>query len=210
MVRVKTYRSWQVSSGSQFDSMYDDKAAELLSTLDCEFQALIDRHDQHQAEEFNEDEVYKSLTVEAISAKSLALKKSRLFLERLNGGASEIDLTRILQAPFQDFESDWIELHVSTGVKEFPWHEAVSTKPMMDLGGWTPDGLEEWQLKGIRQVISQREIVTSVCIGSAVLPFPDGLMAESIKLDAQFLRDVIKTLAFLLTVNTGLVSLSLR
>jgi hypothetical protein len=27
----------------------------------------------------------------------------------------------------------------------------------MDLGGWTPDGLEEWQLRGIRQVIAERE-----------------------------------------------------
>jgi hypothetical protein len=202
--------SLQVNSGPQFDGVYDNKAAELLSTLDSEYQALIDRHDLRQAEEFNDDEVYKRLTVEAISAKSLALKKSRIFLERLNGGASEIDLTRILQAPFQDFESDWIELHVRTGVKEFPWHEAVSAKPVMDLGGWTPHGLEEWQLKGIRQVLSQREPVTSVCIGTAVLAFPHGLMAESIKLDSQPLRDAVGTVAFLLSVNTGLVSLSLR
>jgi hypothetical protein len=59
-------------------------------------------------------------------------------------------------------------------------------------------------------VIAQRAAITSVFIGSVVVAFPDGLLSESIQLDGQPLRDVVGTAAFLLSVNTGLMSLSLR
>ena len=42
-----------------------------------------------------------------------------------------------------DFESNWIEMHVSTGVKEFLWDEIMSKRPLLNLEEWKPDGLEE-------------------------------------------------------------------
>jgi Ran GTPase-activating protein (RanGAP) involved in mRNA processing and transport len=125
-----------------------------------DFADLVCRHEGVDATAFNNDELYKAMTAEAVDAGALALRKMDVFAEVLaaaggqghgggatQGGRSSDELERVLDAPLAAFANAAAVLQLRAGLPGFPWREVVEGRSSLDFGGWSPAGCEPWRLE---------------------------------------------------------------
>ena len=118
-------------------------AATLLESVKRSLEDLELKYNDICAEDFNNDTLYKTLTTEAIEAKSLALIKVRIFAHQLNKGSRMETLDAITQMPLGDFASRAVLLELETGIVDFPWKEVVGNAASVYFGLWSPEGVDQ-------------------------------------------------------------------
>ena len=176
-----------------------------------EFAVFLAQHESLDAQVYNEDEQYKTLTKEAIEAKSFAMKKIETFIQaRTSKLENSGILERIKDTPFRDYRREHIVLELESCVFDFPWKDVLEDKDTIDFQEWSPESLETWQLDKIRIVVAKNYKCVKVLLRDHHFAFPDGIFARDVKLDKPLLPECAATMAFLLSVNTRLTSLYIR
>ena len=115
-------------------------------------------HTHEDADKFNNDKRYKTLTTEAIDAKTMALRKIDFFLEKVFEKETEVALTedrellkRIADMPFMEFAHPSTKLELETGDGGFPWKQVTHGAANVDFLKWRPltkdaQGRLDWEI----------------------------------------------------------------
>ena len=117
----------------------DSSVAE-LELIRQQFEELEKQHMITHAADFNNDETYKKLTIEAIEGKSQAIRKVEIVAKMLSKAVGAETLAAVVARPLQDFGSRAVLLELETGVADFPWRDIVANQSLVDFGlcrpGW--------------------------------------------------------------------------
>lgn len=183
-----------------------------------DFDALIEEHASVDAIEFNDDTTYKQVTTDAITAKSLALKKLRLFVglcEKRGDGADAPDgiLRDILSRPIADFARDDVVMELKTGIYGFPWAQVMGNSASVDFGEWPSARLNSPQLETLTAALWANEALRTVTVGGGKerLVFNGGWATAALEWDASAaVQASTGVTALLLRCFTSVTSLSLR
>ena len=119
-----------------------------------EVDSLTAMHTHEDANKFNNDKRYKTLTTEAIDAKTMALRKIDFFLEKGTCRTLSTDrelLKRITDMPFMEFAHPSTKLELETGDGGFPWKQVTRGAANVDFLKWRPltkdaQGRLDWEI----------------------------------------------------------------
>ena len=140
-----------------------------------DIRTIYSSHCEENAEKFNNDAFYKSKIDEAISLKSWAQKKLKLYSKCLvdasgdlvcHEDGSEGLLQRIIDHPIKDFASSNYEDEIITGCFDFPWGGVKNMDALIHLGLWGPTHLNPGQLEKCAKCLYSNDNVRTVRIGS--------------------------------------------
>ena len=179
-----------------------------------EFEGLLKTHSDINASDFNKDENYQWFTAEAITSKSLALKKLRLFVELCKtNDKSESTLQEVFDKPIADFKREDVVMELRTGIRGFPWAQVTGKSNSVDFGDWTPGNPTSRQWDTLIAALMANEELRTVTIGASKerLVFNSGWATAELSWDASAaVQASVGVTALLLRCFTGLASLSLR
>ena len=199
------------SSGSQSTIIYQD-LFNLKQSVQSEFATFLKDHESVDAKVYNEDERYKTLTKEAIEAKSFAMKKIDIFIQaRTSQPVNNGLLERIKNTQLSEYAKEYIALELKSCVFDFPWKDILDNKETINFQNWSPEILQPWQLDIIRPVVTKNSNCVKVLLRGIHFIFPNGVFAQdTIKLVEPLLPECAATMAFLLSMNTRLTCLDVR
>ena len=179
-----------------------------------EVEELVKTHTGLDASDFNKDEDYKRFTAEAITSKSLAVKKLSLFVELCKtNNKSESTLQDVFDKPIADFEREDVVMELRTGIRGFPWAQVTGKSSSVDFGDWTPGNLTSRQFDTLIAALMANEKLRTATIGASKEPlvFNSGWATAELSWDAKAaVQASVGVTALLLRCFTGLASLSLR
>ena len=152
---------------------------------------------------------YKEAMVRAVEAKSLALRKLRLY-EEVQRDAAGGDPEAVLARPAADLASVSVEWELRTGIVGFPWRELEEGRVQVDMGDWTPQGVEPMRLATVKMALTRNQNLRSVLVRGKELGLPEGWTTREIAWDNRVaVQEAPEVAALLIQLCTGLEKLSL-